>query len=261
MQTLTKVCTDRLTAVVPSTCPKRPPYPRNMVDLDRENAILDAALSHLGPFAARPRHVQEQVDPEHPGHTFDFAGQRPDGQWVAIEITEATSRVFRQDGDALEYWQETIENALRSGRVAPGTYALSTQSGTSPRMKGLVDRLVSAAATMADDSHTEIARDAWLHHTPRSDGTVRFAWIPGTAGGFNEVSTELVGAAVLDCSAKLRAANAHGYETILLIEPFWLGSVHSWQTAFADLKKAGTLDDFPARVFAVSFTDGVVSLH
>ncbi len=128
-------------------------------------------------------------------------------------------------------------------------------------MKDLVDRIVSTAATMPDDSHTEIARDTWLHHTTGSDETIRFVWMPGTAGGFNEVSTELLGDAVLDCSHKLRTASADGYETILLIEPFWLGSVHSWQTAFTVLGETGVLDDFPAQVFAVSFTDGVARLH
>ena len=34
-------------------------------------------------------------------------------------------------------------------------------------MKDLVDRVVSVAATMPEDSHTEIARDTSLHHMSR----------------------------------------------------------------------------------------------
>jgi hypothetical protein len=84
---------------------------------------------------------------------------------------------------------------------------------------------------------------------------------PEQPEGFNEVSTELLRAAVSDCSPKLEAASAQGYETILLIEPFWLGSADSWRIAFDALKASGPLGDFPAQVFAVSFTHGVTRLH
>jgi hypothetical protein len=154
-----------------------------VADREREQAILDAALPHLEAFAEPPRRVLEQHDPEHPGHTFDFAGRRSDGTPVAIEITEATSRRFREDGSTLERWQQTVETALVDARVDAGTYILSTQSDSSPPIKRLVDRIVDAARSLVEGSEATIAQDVRLQRLARTDDGIRFAWVPGTAGG------------------------------------------------------------------------------
>jgi hypothetical protein len=231
-------------------------------DERREDAILDLALPHLGAFACCPRRVKEEIDAEHLGHTFDYAGVRLDGRRVAIEVTEATEPSFRRDSAALEHWERRITGDLVDARVGPGRYLLSSESRSSPSMKALRKRIANSASRLNVGGEVEVAPNAWLCRQDGGDDLVRFYWGPSTGGQLDLMHESLFRSAITDCRSKLRNASEDGYEAMLLMEPFWLGSVDSWHTAMTALERARILDNYPGSVWAVSLQDMLVEqLH
>jgi hypothetical protein len=197
-----------------------------MPNAHREHALVALALPQLGPFRQRPRAVRPQVDPDHPGHTFDFAGTRPDGRPVAIEVTETDHEAMRADAAVMEKQAavDEITMLLRQHEVGPGTYALST-SPQSPRLSELHDAIIDEALDLDDGMTVEVLRhaDAFLTWFGRTDGIVEFVWSSRAGGELVAEHREMFRAALVRKRDRIEAAGADGYETVLLIEPPWLG--------------------------------------
>jgi len=188
---------------------------------DREYETLDCALPHLGAFAGRPRKVREQTDPEHPGHTFDFAATRPDGRRVAIEVTHALHERFRADGAAMTALEVEGTRRLRAANVAPGAYALSTTI-ESPRVSELWAQIVGAARTLAVGDHVDVALGATLWHFAHPEDRAVLNFMPGLGGDVYALLVALVSDAIDANVGKLTRAADDGYETVLLVVPEWL---------------------------------------
>ncbi len=224
-----------------------------------EEAVLDAALPHLGTFVERPRHLDEQNDAEFPGHTFDFVGKRAGGGLVAIEVTEAIDRSFRGDGDLVESWSSRLSTDLRELGIDPGTYIVST-SRMSPPMKSTRTKIIDAALSLAVGADVEVARDMWLYRLAREDDQVVFAWSPGLAGNIFDVFVCLFSEAIAANTEKLAHAATSGFETCLLITPEWLPHGPSTLAGvYSAIREHHGIGPVPSAILVVDLYEGTVA--
>jgi hypothetical protein len=102
-----------------------------------------------------------------------------------------------------------------------------------------------------------LAEDTWLRRQSRNDGALAFYWAASAGGDLVAEHRALFRRATEDCAPKLDRASLAGYETHLLIEPFWLGTQSTWRMAFNALADDGCVSGSHA-IWVVSLHDRVV---
>ncbi len=220
----------------------------NAID-DRGDDALALLAPHLGELIGPPERV-DGLNARHPGQTFDFAAERTDGWRLAIEVTRAWDRGWLEDQAPFDQFAERVRLAVEErAPTLTGHFAVTLHHGSRQQLKSLVgltaDRIIEIGQARSSDR--KITRNLSV---ARIATNPRLIVSPMRSAAEFELGTEAHDrflTAVADCSPKLEAAGAAGYETHLAVIHWVFGSTDAWRHALT----RASLSQHPQYIWAV----------
>jgi hypothetical protein len=206
---------------------------------DLADEALQRLLPHLGGLIAPPERV-DGSNPNHPGQTFDFAAQRPDGQYLAIEVTRAWDEDWMEAQPAWRDLAARVEATVRKqDPTITGMHAMAVSLNRHPRAKnykvGVLAGAVAECFTAGIGRTVTVDEAVSLRYLGEQPELVvaSIRGGPGEWEGGTESEARFRNALDSKLDTMRRAGDA-GYQTHLVIIHWVLGTTDTWRQSLAE---------------------------
>ena len=205
-----------------------------MTTSDDAQEATQLLLPRLGPIDATTLDRVDGTNPGHPGQTFDFAVQRPTGEWLAIEVGRVLDAEPIAGQKAWTSRSHELEQRVRG--LSPdltGCFGVSAELSRSPLAKETnLEELVGAIIECERNGVGHrvqgaeglivayLAEDSKLVVTSGTVGRATYKGGPEDMRRFKD--------AIVSNAPKLSSAGTAGYETHLLLVDGGPGESAGW---------------------------------